>query len=75
VSGKSCSISVSNEPLPYRAETRMMMLQAGNNMGFQLSFNIGFAMAFVASFYVISYIKERITKVIILIMIFEIFSK
>ena len=39
-----------------------MMLQAGNNMGFQLSFNIGFAMAFVASFFVIVYIKERVTK-------------
>jgi ATP-binding cassette subfamily A (ABC1) protein 3 len=40
----------------------MMMLQAGNNLGFQLSFNIGFAMAFVASFFVIVYIKERVTK-------------
>jgi ATP-binding cassette, subfamily A (ABC1), member 3 len=40
-----------------------MMLQAGNNMGFQLSFNVGFAMAFVASFFVIVYIKERVTKV------------
>lgn len=63
VSGKNCKITVSNEPLPFMAESRMMMLQAGNNMGFQLSFNIGFAMAFVASFFVIAYIKERSTKV------------
>lgn len=62
VSNKKCSISVANKPLPYRTESRMMMLQAGNNLGFQLSFNIGFAMAFVASFFIIVYIKERVTK-------------
>lgn len=62
VCGKTCTITVANRPLPYRAESRMMMLQAGNNLGFQLSFNIGFAMAFVASFFVIVYIKERVTK-------------
>lgn len=38
------------------------MLQAGNNLGFQLAFNIGFACAFLVSFYIIFYIKERITK-------------
>lgn len=62
VAGRDCSISVSNKPLAYRTESRMMMLQAGNNLGFQLSFNVGFAMAFVASFFIIGYIKERITK-------------
>lgn len=62
VAGRNCSIDVSNKPMPYRTESRMMMLQAGNNMGFQLAFNIGFAMAFVASFFVIVYIKERVTK-------------
>lgn len=62
VSGRQCSISVSNKPLAYRTESRMMMLQAGNNLGFQLSFNIGFAMSFVASFFIIVYIKERVTK-------------
>lgn len=62
VVGRNCSISVANKPLPYKTESRIMMLQAGNNLGFQLSFNIGFAMAFVASFYVIVYIKERVTK-------------
>lgn len=62
VAGRDCTISVANKPLPYRTESRMMMLQAGNNLGFQLSFNIGFAMAFVASFFIIVYIKERVTK-------------
>jgi ATP-binding cassette, subfamily A (ABC1), member 3 len=62
VSGKNVSINVANQPLPYRAESRAMMLQAGNNLGFQLSFNIGFAMSFVASFFIIVYIKERVTK-------------
>lgn len=62
VSGKKVSIAVANKPLPYRTESRMMMLQAGNNLGFQLSFNIGFAMAFVASFFIILYIKERVTR-------------
>lgn len=62
VSQRNVSISVSNKPLLFRAESRMIMLQAGNNLGFQLSFNIGFAMAFVASFFVILYIKERVTK-------------
>lgn len=62
VSGRDCTIKVANKPLAYRTESRMMMLQAGNNLGFQLSFNIGFAMAFVASFFIIVYIKERVTK-------------
>lgn len=62
VAGRNCTIAVANKPLPYRTESRMMMLQAGNNLGFQLSFNIGFAMAFVASFFIIFYIKERVTK-------------
>jgi ATP-binding cassette subfamily A (ABC1) protein 3 len=62
ISNGNCSITVVNKPLPYRTESRMMMLQAGNNLGFQLSFNVGFAMAFVASFFVIAYIKERVTK-------------
>lgn len=39
-----------------------MMLQTGNNLGFQLAFNVGFAMAFVASFFIIFYIRERATK-------------
>lgn len=38
------------------------MLQAGNNLGFQLAFNIGFACAFVSAFFIIFYIKERVTK-------------
>lgn len=57
-----CSISVVNEPLPFTFDTRLQMLRAGNNMGFQLASNVGFSMCFVAAFYVIFYIRERVTK-------------
>lgn len=57
-----CSISVTNEPLPFTFDSRIQMLRAGNNMGFQLASNIGFSMCFVAAFYVIFYIRERVTK-------------
>lgn len=64
ISKRNVSIKIFNKPLSYKAESKMMILQAGNNMGFQLAFNIGFAMAFVASFFIITYIKEKVTKVI-----------
>lgn len=57
-----CSITVTNEPLPFTVATRMAMLKLGNNMGFQLASNTGFSMCFVAAFYVIFYIRERVTK-------------
>lgn len=57
-----CNISITNHPLPFRVESRQEMLQAGNNMGFQLASNIGFSMAFVAAFYIIFYIKERVSR-------------
>lgn len=57
-----CSISVINEPLPFTFDSRLQMLRAGNNMGFQLASNVGFSMCFVAAFYIIFYIRERVTK-------------
>lgn len=57
-----CSIQVTNKPLPFTFDTRLTMLRAGNNMGFQLASNIGFAMCFVAAFYIIFYIRERVSK-------------
>lgn len=51
------SIRVTNLPIPFRVDSRMSMLMAGNNIGFQLATNISFAMAFVAAFYVMFYIK------------------
>lgn len=57
-----CSISITNHPLPFTAQSRLDMLQAGNNMGFQLASNVGFSMAFVAAFYIIFYIKERVSR-------------
>lgn len=57
-----CSIAVTNEPLPFTFDSRLQMLRAGNNMGFQLASNVGFSMCFVAAFYVIFYIRERVTK-------------
>lgn len=62
VVGRTCRINVTNKPLAYRAETRMMMLQTVNNLGVQLSINVGVAMVFVASLFIIAYIKERVTK-------------
>lgn len=57
-----CSISITNSPLPFTFDSRLDMLQAGNNMGFQLASNVGFSMAFVAAFYIIFYIKERVSR-------------
>lgn len=60
--GPDYNIKVINSPLPFRVESRISMLMAGNNMGFQLATNISFAMAFVSSFYLMFYIKERVSK-------------
>lgn len=57
-----CSISVTNAPMPFTFDSRLQMLRAGNNMGFQLASNVGFSMCFVAAFYVIFYIRERVSK-------------
>ncbi|EAT39839.1 AAEL008386-PA, partial [Aedes aegypti] len=58
----TCDITTVNKPLPYRPNTRFTMLQAGNNLGFQLSFNTGFAMSFIAALYIMFYIKERTSR-------------
>ncbi|XP_053687488.1 phospholipid-transporting ATPase ABCA3-like [Sabethes cyaneus] len=58
----NCEISVVNKPLPYRPNTRFTQLQAGNNLGFQLSFNTGFAMSFISAMYIMFYIKERTSR-------------
>lgn len=60
--GSHCSINVINSPIPFTTESRLLMLQAGNNMGFQLAFNTGFALSFVTAFYILFYIKERVTR-------------
>lgn len=60
--GADYSIDVTNSPLPFRVESTMSMLMAGNNMGFQLATNISFSMAFVSSFYLMFYIRERVSK-------------
>lgn len=60
--GSEYNIKVTNSPLPFRVESRISMLMAGNNMGFQLATNISFAMAFVSSFYLLFYIRERVSK-------------
>lgn len=55
--GADHSIAVTNKPLPFKVESRIDMLLAGNNIGFQLATNISFGMAFVSAFYVMFYIK------------------
>ncbi|XP_055537148.1 phospholipid-transporting ATPase ABCA3-like isoform X2 [Wyeomyia smithii] len=59
---ENCEIAVVNKPLPYRPNTRFTQLQAGNNLGFQLSFNTGFAMSFISAMYIMFYIKERTSR-------------
>jgi ATP-binding cassette subfamily A (ABC1) protein 3 len=63
VTGKNIGIKVTNKPLAYRPDTMIIITNASNSFGFQLSFNIGFAMSFVASLFVIYYVKERKSKV------------
>ncbi|XP_058116458.1 phospholipid-transporting ATPase ABCA3-like [Anopheles ziemanni] len=55
-------ITIINKPLPFKAETRFTQLEAGNNLGFQISFNTGFAMSFIAALYIMFYIKERTSR-------------
>lgn len=57
--GNNYSIRVINSPLPFKLESRVDMLIAGNNIGFQLATNISFAMAFVSAFYAMFYIKVK----------------
>lgn len=57
--GSDHSISVINNPLPFTAQTRRVMLAAEGSLGFQLATNLSFAMSFVAAFYVLFYIKVR----------------
>lgn len=57
--GNNHSIRVINSPLPFKLESRVDMLLAGNNIGFQLATNISFAMAFVSAFYAMFYIKVK----------------
>uniref|UniRef100_A0A182UD52 ABC transporter domain-containing protein n=1 Tax=Anopheles melas TaxID=34690 RepID=A0A182UD52_9DIPT len=59
---KNFEITIINKPLPFKAETRFTQLQAGNNLGFQISFNTGFAMSFIAALYIMFYIKERTSR-------------
>ncbi|XP_062556229.1 phospholipid-transporting ATPase ABCA3-like [Armigeres subalbatus] len=59
---ETCDINTINKPLPYQPNTRFTLLQAGNNLGFQLSFNTGFAMSFIAAIYILFYIKERTSR-------------
>ncbi|KAL7030128.1 hypothetical protein ACKWTF_006533 [Chironomus riparius] len=56
------SIRVTNKPLPFTLGTRLVQLQAGNNLGFNIALNTGFSMALVASVFIMFYIKERISK-------------
>lgn len=56
--GEDFSIDITNAPLPYTYDTRILMVQT-QNFGSQLPIYIAFAMAFVAAFYVMPYVKER----------------
>ncbi|GAB0097260.1 ATP-binding cassette sub-family A member 3 [Sergentomyia squamirostris] len=60
--GQQCGITLTNHPIPFTYESRLILLTAGNNMGVQLAINISFAMAFVASFFIMFYIKERVSR-------------
>ncbi|XP_059614826.1 phospholipid-transporting ATPase ABCA3 isoform X2 [Phlebotomus argentipes] len=60
--GQQCGITVTNHPVPFTYESRLIILSVGNNMGFQLAINIAFAMAFVGAFFIMFYIKERMCR-------------
>ncbi|XP_055683327.1 phospholipid-transporting ATPase ABCA3 isoform X3 [Lutzomyia longipalpis] len=60
--GQQCGITLTNHPIPFTYESRLVILSVGNNMGFQLAINVTFAMAFVASFFILFYIKERMSR-------------
>ncbi|KAG5683919.1 hypothetical protein PVAND_013177 [Polypedilum vanderplanki] len=62
LTGNLSTISISNKPLPFSLNTRLIQLQAGNNLGFNIALNTGFSMALATSLFVMFYIKERVTK-------------
>lgn len=67
--GESYGIDLINDPMQYTPESRLLMIQQGGTMGFQLSINVGFAMAFVAAFYIIAYIKVKTISYLYLLII------
>lgn len=60
--GEDFNVAVTNAPMPFTADTRLLMVQLGLNLGFQLAINVGFAFAFVTAFYIMAYVKERETR-------------
>lgn len=57
-----CSISVTNEPLPFDIQARMKIRDTINDIGFLLSLIMGTVMCLVAGFYILFYVKERKTR-------------
>ncbi|XP_055326120.1 phospholipid-transporting ATPase ABCA3-like, partial [Sitodiplosis mosellana] len=60
--GDGYSIQVSNNPIPFRPESKIVLTMNGNDMGSQLAKYISFAMAFTMALYIMFYIRERASK-------------
>lgn len=56
------SIQVSNWPIPFRPESKVILTLNGNDMGSNLAKYISFAMAFTSALYIMFYIRERASK-------------
>lgn len=56
------SMNFINAPLPYTADTKILIAQQQGTVGFQIAFNIGFSAAFIASYFAVFYIRERVSK-------------
>lgn len=57
----SNSLTFVNYPFPYLPSEKIIKLEGGSNLGFQIGFNTGFAQAFVSAMFLLSIMKEKIT--------------
>ncbi|XP_031638213.1 ATP-binding cassette sub-family A member 3-like [Contarinia nasturtii] len=60
--GQNYSIQVTNWPIPFRPESKVMLTMNGNDLGSQLAMYISFAMAFIIALYIMFHIRERSSK-------------
>jgi ATP-binding cassette, subfamily A (ABC1), member 3 len=62
VVGREVSMSVTNKPLPYRAESKASFLEDHISLSNQLPLNLSYGLAFVSAFFVVLYVRERESK-------------
>ncbi|XP_020809671.1 ATP-binding cassette sub-family A member 3-like isoform X2 [Drosophila serrata] len=60
--GERAGTYVTNKPLPYSDDTRVLRLSKGQRLGAEIALNLTLCMCFVTAFFAIPIIKERETR-------------